>query len=371
MSQLSSLRHALKTRITNPLKLKLASLTSSATPTEVPVVELPSVATPTRKLYQESVAQESAPATQAEVPGATCTPQDLKNSGDLTRFINEGLLPGEPSPNSKPIPEPVPMVKSMSVFSEETPTLALPRLTPRHWKFLVEQCGVDDMMIAQRGYSSIPASPQGRRLLRSVGFTAGQVGEGGGLLIPQRNIIGMVTSYVYRADQPRLDTNGCEVEFERLGANAGVLDLDIPATLHDPSLGRGPRTDFNIWTTNPICADSATALAMNVVNTNGLALSWNDLLSARVRGNFGLDVFDGFSDPALFVFNSDWSESDAVYATLSHLMKFFALRGQHVKMAFIAPGPRGQKHTLSGFIARGGTLEELLAQSIFSPGSTS
>ncbi len=367
MSQLSSLRHALKTRITNPLKLKLASLTSPATLNEASYAKLPTVATPTSNAGSEPVAQVPVAAPQVEVPGATCTPQELKNSEDINRYINEGVLPGEPSPNSKPVP----MVKSMSVFSEETPTLALPRLIPRHWKFLTEQCGIDYLMIAQRGYSSIPASPEGRRLLRSVGFTAGQVGEGGGLLIPQRNIIGMVTSYVYRADQPRLDAEGCEVEFERLGATAGALDLDIPATLHDPSLGRGPQTGFTIWTTNPICADSATNLAMNVVNTNGLALSWNDLLSARVRGNFSLDVFDGFADPALFVFNSDWSESDAVYATLSHLMKFFALRGQRVKMAFIAPGPRGQKHTLSGFIAQGGTLEELLAQSIFSPGSTS
>lgn len=257
------------------------------------------------------------------------------------------------------------------MFGAQTPTLALPPLDPRHRTYLRKGCGVSDMTIEQRGYSSIPASPQGRRLLRSVGFTTEQVGEGGGLLIPQRNIIGMVTSYVYRADRQRLDAEGHKVEFERLGANVGVLDLDIPATLHDPSLGRGPQTGFTIWTTNPICADSATALAMNVVNINGLALSWNDLLSARVRGNFGFDVFDAFADPSLFVFNSDWSEGDAVYSTLSHLMKFFALRGQNVRMVFLAPVYRGRKRTLSGFIARGGTLEELLAQAIFSPGSTS
>ncbi len=381
MSQLSALRHALNTQVYNPIKsIKQNSSISSVALPDSSAVEIPMVTNPTNNAAQEPAAHEPTaqaneiqtdsgsghqptPAPQAEISAVTGELSRLNKQDDINRLFSEGVLLEAQGPTTKPLP----MAQGISIFSPETPTLALPPLEPRHRTFLHGRHGVGHARITQRGYSSIPASAQGRRILRSLGFTTAQVGEGGGLLIPQRNFTGMVTSYVYRPDRQRLDAEGRQVEFERLSANAGVLDIDIPATLQKQTLSGRSRAGLTIWTTNPICADSATALAVNVVNINGLSLSWNDLLSARVRGNFGLDELN---EDSLFVFNSDWSESEAVYTTLNNLMKFFALRGQVVRMAFLPPGPQGEKRTLSSFIARRGTLEELLAQAIFSPGST-
>ncbi len=113
----------------------------------------------------------------------------------------------------------------------ETGPLAVP-LSDRHRRMLEADSAIAPEVIQSRGYQTISDLQE----LLELGFQSYQVITPG-LLVPLYDMWGNVSSYQYRPDNPRKDTDGKTVRYETRGGHRQVLDANpiLGERLRDPS----------------------------------------------------------------------------------------------------------------------------------------
>src|ERR1044071_5947360 len=110
-------------------------------------------------------------------------------------------------------------------------------LSPAHIKQLVEQSGIDEQVIRERGYRTIEQATE----LHQLGFAAAQARTAPGLLIPQWGTDGGNGHYVFRPDQPRVLNAGKKpklVKYEMPKGAGGRIDCPprCKEQLADPAI---------------------------------------------------------------------------------------------------------------------------------------
>jgi hypothetical protein len=204
---------------------------------------------------------------------------------------------------------------------------------------LLEASAISPEVSRARGYMSVDTGTR----LESAGFAKAQRRNTPGLLIPIYGTDGTVRLHQYRADNPRLGTDGRPRKYET--PFRATLCLDVPPgalpAIADPGVP--------LWVTEGARkADAAVTAGLCCIallgvegwQSKGVALpDWKDV---RLKGR---DVLVGF--------DSDVMTKASVRGALDRLTEWLAYRGANVRHVILPPGLDGDKAGLDDYLAAG------------------
>jgi hypothetical protein len=224
----------------------------------------------------------------------------------------------------------------------------------------LEECGLSTEAIAARGYWTC----DDRAHLKHLGFPANL---GRSLMIPLLNYRGEASGHTARPDIPHTPRTGKPRKYLQPMGAAQVLDV-APLTrehIDDPARPL-------IITEGAKKADAAASHGLCAININGVdgSRGRNAKGGVTALADWQSIALKGSRAPGravegrevIVAFDSDVSsENPHVERALRKLCALLQALGARVKVAYLEPGPNGEKTGLDDFFARGGTVEELRA----------
>jgi hypothetical protein len=226
-----------------------------------------------------------------------------------------------------------------------TPDLLLPQHAA-----MIEASAISPEVATARGYFTATRKAE----LATLGFGAAQRNVPA-LVIPIHGVDGEIRTYQSRPDHPRIK-DGKPLKYETPRGSRMCLDVP-PAALSRLADPAAPL----VITEGARKADAALSAGLCCVALLGV---WN----WRGRNEHeGLTALPDWESVALngrdvyLCFDSDVNEKPAVYAALKRLKAFLESRGASVKIAYLPPGPGGEKMGLDDFLAAGHTVANLLS----------
>jgi hypothetical protein len=184
-------------------------------------------------------------------------------------------------------------------------------LADHHEQMLLEESGIEREIIKARGYRTLEAKAE----LKRLGFSDKQ-GSVPGLLIPVYGPSGEISNYQYRPDQPRIKA-GKPVKYETPAGSRMVLDIHPHALekLKDPS--------FSLFITEGV--KKGDALVSRGVCAVALLGVWNWRGTNPQGGTVALPEWEqiALNDRTVYiVFDSDVMEKREVCGALVRLKSF-------------------------------------------------
>src|SRR5437879_2093498 len=219
-----------------------------------------------------------------------------------------------------------------------------------HHQQLIVASGIDPAVAAERGYRSVTAPVE----LRRLGFGEAQQ-RTPALLIPIWSAAGERASYQARPDEPRVrDRKPMKYETP----SGSTMLLDVPPRAR-PGIGDPARPLF--ITEGVRKADAAVSRGLCCLALLGV---WNWRGTNEWGGKTALPDWElvALKERQVYlVFDSDVMLKAPVHAALARLKAFLESRGAHVALIYLPPGEGGTKVGLDDFLARGHGLADLLA----------
>jgi hypothetical protein len=222
-------------------------------------------------------------------------------------------------------------------------------LAPNHLEQLGTGSGLSRATIDARGYRTVTVKAE----LKRLGFSEKQC-RVPALLVPICGIDGDIVNYQIRPDDPRI-SDGKPLKYESpLGSR---VRIDVPpcvrSSLGDPSV--------SLWITEGSKkADAAAQRGLCCISLVGV---WGWRGRNEHGGKVALPDFERVAlngREVILGFDSDVTTKVQVLAALTRLREFLANRGARVRIALLPTGANGQKTGLDDFLARGGTIVQLL-----------
>jgi hypothetical protein len=226
----------------------------------------------------------------------------------------------------------------------------LARLAPRHREKL-RASAIAPAVAEARGYRSAASKAE----LRRLGFSDTQC-RVPALVIPVWDVFGEVANYQIRPDEPRIGDRGKPVKYELPRGSTMLLDAHpaLKARLADPSVP--------LWITEGIPkSDAAVSAGLCCLALLGV---WNWRGTNGLGGKTALPEWEAIAvngRRVYLAFDSDAMTKPGVYFALERLGAFLARRGADVAYVYLPAGPGGAKTGLDDSLARGGTVDDLLA----------
>ena len=235
-------------------------------------------------------------------------------------------------------------------------------LSENHLKMLVEESGISEQVIRERGYRTITSEGD----LVQYGFSPAQR-RVPGLLIPLHTTDGKVALHVYRPDNPRTYEDRSKRDPDGLRP-VKVLKYEIPK-------GTGVRLDCP-----PACLSGLKNPAIPLYITEGQkkadALATEgacaiDLLGVwnfKGRNEFGattiladFDFIAWENRSVRIVFDSDVMYKPSVRQAMEHLTEILQRKGATVSAVYLPNHSSGVKWGVDDWLAGGNTLQDLEA----------
>jgi hypothetical protein len=238
-----------------------------------------------------------------------------------------------------------------------TQNLAQQPLSETHLAALTSESGLSPATIEARGYRTV-SGPEGAAELAGLGFSVAQANtatRGDVLLVPLYDVIGQCVGHQIRPDVPRV-SKGSPLKYET-PAN-GVNHVDIPPAGRERVLdGVSP-----LWVTEG--AKTADALAQAGAGVLMLPGVWG-FMGKAARGIGTSVLADLLAVPVMgrtvyLAYDSDVVTKESVQAAERRLAEIMGSRGGLVVAVRIPPGPNGAKQGADDYLARGGSLSELV-----------
>ncbi len=233
------------------------------------------------------------------------------------------------------------------VFAKEVPALY-----ERHFAHLTGSA-ISVGVIRERGYTTV----LGHTALEKAGFAQAQVKRVPGILIPLHGVDGERVGYQYRPDHPREDkARGRVIKYENPAGAA--IRIDCPprcrAALGNPAvplyITEGVKK-VDALATAGVCAIGLTGVwgfkGKNPFGSSTVLADW-DYVALKER-------------PVYLVFDSDAATNPHVWAALDRLAALLEHKGAKVHVLRLPKGEEGAKVGVDDYLAKGGTLEALLA----------
>ncbi len=222
-------------------------------------------------------------------------------------------------------------------------------LLPQHVR-LLEESAIAPEIARARGYKSVSS----RRELLELGFAPSQC-RVPCLLLPVCDVHGRTATYQIRPDKPRM-RDGRPVKYETPLGSRMVLDVPpaVRPLLADPKI--------------PLLVTEGIRKADAAISRGLTCIALLGVFNFRGRNEHGGKVaLADWESVALndrqvyLVFDSDVMLKPEVETALRRLKAFLETRDAKVAAVYLSPGPGGTKTGLDDFLARGGTVERLLA----------
>lgn len=241
-------------------------------------------------------------------------------------------------------------------WSDKTPPRAI--LQPHHRQQL-EASDISDVVIDGRGYRSVKRTNTDRcdeALLKANGISKGiwdDVQRYPGYLLPQHSVLGERRLAQYKPDKPRKDDKGRYRKYEAPVGHPPVLDL------HPFNLSRIIDPAVPLWIVEGIKkGDALTSHGVCVISLSGV-YNWRspmgtlgDWEDVPLRGREVVVCFD-----------NDAATNRDVARAMKRLGSW--LRSKGAKVRYVIPldlfSVSGGKTGVDDYLARGGTVEQLLA----------
>ena len=224
-------------------------------------------------------------------------------------------------------------------------------LSEEHRRQLVEESGIAEEVVAERGYETVTVKAEmGRR-----GFSVAQR-RVPTLLMPIHGVTGGIVNYHSRPDVPRINNHGKPVKYELPSGSKMVLDVPPRARpyIGDPSVP--------LFVTEGI--KKADALASRDACAVGLLGVWNFRGTNAQGGKTALGEWESIAlnDRQVYVvYDSDVMTKKEVHAALTRLAAFLRTRKAKLAFIYLPSGPGGVKQGADDFLAAGHSLDDLLA----------
>src|SRR2546430_1138529 len=223
-------------------------------------------------------------------------------------------------------------------------------LTPEHYAMLVQESGIADKVIVERGYRSTDGT-SGYTELKALGFSKAQAWQASGLLLPLHTTDGKQPLTIYRPDQPQPDANG-RLKKYLLPKGAGVR-LDCPPRCQ-PSLAD---PNIPLWLTegqkkaDALVSHGAVALCLlGVWNFKGK----NPLGGTTLLADWDYVALNGRE--VRLVFDSDVVSLPGVRKALERLTEHLSRKGAAVRMVYLPP-VAGNKVGVDDYLVTGHSLQ--------------
>jgi hypothetical protein len=240
-----------------------------------------------------------------------------------------------------------------TALPESGPALAA-HLALHHRKMLIEESGIADNVIVERGYRSI-AGAEGYADLKKLGFSQQQAKLTPGLLLPLHGTDGTQPLMVYRPDTSRVDKDGKVIKYET-PRGTGVR-LDCPRRCQ-PLLGD---PHIPLWITegqkkaDSLASCGATAIALlGVWNFKGK----NALGGITFLADWAYVTLPGRE--VYVVFDSDVTQKPSVRKARELLTELLRRKQAHVRTVYLPP-LNGRKVGIDDYLVAGHTLQDLEA----------
>jgi hypothetical protein len=229
-----------------------------------------------------------------------------------------------------------------------------PTLAPHHYTMLVEESGIIDEVIAERGYRSIGGA-SGYAALKALEFSNQQAALSTGLLLQVHTTDGRQPLTIFRPDQPQSDATGrCRKYLFPKGVS---VRLDCPPRCQ-PSLAN---PSIPLWLTEG--QKKADALASHGAVALCLLGVWNFKGKNPLGGTTFLADWDYVAlngREVRLVFDSDVVTLPGVRMALGRLTEHLSRKGAMVRMIYLPP-VAGKKVGVDDYLVAGHTLQDLEA----------
>lgn len=220
---------------------------------------------------------------------------------------------------------------------------------PEHLTMLLDESGLPDEVIGERGYWSAMTVAEVRRL----GFSERQCNVPA-LVVPLWDVDGEQSGYQLRPNTPRVGANGRTLKYET--PRNSVVMIDVPprcqAQLKDPAV--------TLWVTEG--SKNADALAARGVCAISLSGVWNWRGSNDSGGKLALADWDSIAlngRQVRLIFDSDATTKRQVALALKRLAAFLERRKAKVEVVSLPDMVSWAKQGIDDYFASGGTLEQL------------
>ncbi len=225
------------------------------------------------------------------------------------------------------------------------------RLSPKHRAMLTKESGIDEQVVAERGYRTVTTKAE----LERLGFRRPQRGVPA-LLIPVCGPTGQIELYQSRPDEPRISRPGKPVKYETPGGERMALDVHpaMREAIRDPSRP--------LFVTEGIKKEDA--LVSRGLCSTGLIGVWNWRGTNEYDGKTVLAAWEHIAlegRKVYVVFDSDVMEKLEVHAALSRLKGFLESRKATVHPIYLPAGEGGSKQGVDDYLAAGHTVDDLLS----------
>ena len=215
---------------------------------------------------------------------------------------------------------------------------------------LLRKSGIDEQIIAVRGYRTVKTKAE----LRRLGFKDSQC-RTPALLIPIFNVFGEIATYQIRPDEPRIK-NGKPIKYETPSKSRMFIDVPPAARqwIRDPDrplfITEGARK-----------ADAAVSKGLCCIALLGV---WNFRGTNDYGGTTALADWESIAlngRQIYICFDSDVMTKPEVHAALARLKAFLESRKAQISVVYLPSGDGGAKVGLDDYLAAGNSKDDLLS----------
>ena len=236
-----------------------------------------------------------------------------------------------------------------------TPTeedgVRLSELSSHHRKMLLEESGIDERVIAARGYRTATTKAE----LERLGFGRSQCNVPA-LLLPICRPNGGIASYQLRPDEPRIGKDGKPVKYETPAGSR--MHLDVPPGASE-NLGN---PSVPLFVTEGI--KKGDAMAGRGLCAVALIGVWNFRGRNEAGGKVALPEWEYVAlngRQTYVVFDSDVMLNPKVHAALERLKTLLESRGAKVALVYLPTAKAGKKQGVDDYLSAGHTTDDLVA----------
>jgi uncharacterized protein DUF3854 len=228
--------------------------------------------------------------------------------------------------------------------------MTIDQLSSNHRHALEQESAISPEVIAARGYRTITA----RAELRRLGFSDAQ-SRVPALLLPVWGVHAEVALYQSRPDAPRI-REGKPVKYETPAGSRMTLDVPPPVRAKLTSPWVPLFVTEGIKKADALASQGCCAIALQGVwnwrgtNEQGGKLALPDWELIALKGR-----------QVYLCFDSDVMLKPQVHQALARLKGFLESRGAAVALIYLPPGEGVQKVGVDDYLASGPTLDDLLA----------
>lgn len=224
-------------------------------------------------------------------------------------------------------------------------------LAAHHLSMLLDESGIPEALVAQRGYFTVEDPKE----LLALGFSDDQSAQVPALVLPLYGVDGDIVGYQSRPDNPRTNDHGKPVKYETPFGWSMRLDVSpvIQHQLGDKSIP--------LWITEGVKkGDAAAARGLCCISLIGV---WNWRGTNDQGGVCELSDWDKIAlkgRTIYIVFDSDVMIKAEVKAALKRLAGMLKRRGASRVIPIVPPTGNQKKTGLDDYFVRGGTSSELM-----------